>query len=47
VGYTWEFDCHLFYRRAKWLAAALDGADRWRDRLVQRLTAERAVRRAQ
>ena len=17
VGYTWEFDCHLFYRRAK------------------------------
>lgn len=41
VGYTWEFDCHLFYRRAKWLAAALDGADRWRDRLVQRLTMER------
>ena len=40
VGYTWEFDCHLFYRRAKWLTAALDGADRWRDRLVQRLTTE-------
>ena len=37
VGYTWEFDCHLFYRRAKWLAAVLGGADRWRDRLVQRL----------
>jgi alkylation response protein AidB-like acyl-CoA dehydrogenase len=46
VGYTWEFDCHLFYRRAKWLAAALDGADRWRDRLVERLSAERARRSA-
>jgi len=46
VGYTWEFDCHLFYRRAKWLAAMLDGADRWRDRLVQRLTAERTPRSA-
>src|SRR5215813_6052160 len=46
VGYTWEFDCHLFYRRAKWLAAVLDGADRWRDRLVQRLTAERTPRSA-
>jgi alkylation response protein AidB-like acyl-CoA dehydrogenase len=46
VGYTWEFDCHLFYRRAKWLAAVLDGADRWRDRLVQRLTTERAERAA-
>jgi len=44
VGYTWEFDCHLFYRRAKWLGAVLDGADRWRDRLVQRLTMERTVR---
>ena len=44
VGYTWEFDCHLFYRRAKWLAAVLDGADRWRDRLVERLTMERTVR---
>ena len=21
VGYTWEFDCHLFYRRAKCLGA--------------------------
>ena len=30
VGYTWEFDCHLFYRRAKRLAALLGSAD-WRD----------------
>lgn len=37
VGYTWEFDCHLFYRRAKLLGAALGSADQWRDRLIQRL----------
>jgi alkylation response protein AidB-like acyl-CoA dehydrogenase len=40
VGYTWEYDCHLFYRRAKWLAATLGTARDWRERLVQHLTAE-------
>ncbi len=37
VGYTWEYDCHLFYRRAKLLAAVLGGAALWRERLIQRL----------
>ncbi|HXQ22279.1 MAG TPA: acyl-CoA dehydrogenase family protein [Candidatus Acidoferrales bacterium] len=37
VGYTWEYDCHLFYRRAKWLSAVLGSADRWRERLIERL----------
>jgi alkylation response protein AidB-like acyl-CoA dehydrogenase len=37
VGYTWEFDCHLFYRRSKWLAAALGSASQWREQLIQRL----------
>src|SRR4030095_4321024 len=37
VGYTWEFDCHLFYRRAKLLGAVLGSGDQWRDRLIQRL----------
>jgi acyl-CoA dehydrogenase len=37
VGYTWEFDCHLFYRRAKLLGAMLGSADQWRDRLIERL----------
>ena len=23
VGFTWEYDCHLFYRRAKLLSLAL------------------------
>jgi hypothetical protein len=39
VGYTWEFDCHLFYRRSKWLAAALGSANHWREQLIQRLEA--------
>lgn len=38
VGYTWELDCHLFYRRAKMLAVILGTADEWRDRLIQRLS---------
>jgi len=37
VGYTWEFDCQLFYRRAKMLGVVLGTADQWRDRLIQRL----------
>ena len=37
VGYTWEFDCHLFYRRAKYLGALLGSAQQWREQLIQRL----------
>ena len=41
VGYTWEYDCHLFYRRAKALGAALGSAAAWKDKLVDRIdTAE-------
>jgi alkylation response protein AidB-like acyl-CoA dehydrogenase len=38
-GFTWELDCHLFYRRSKLLALALGGPSAWRERLVARLTA--------
>lgn len=37
VGYTWEYDCHLFYRRAKLLSLALGGPGEWREQLIQRL----------
>ncbi len=37
VGFTWEYDCHLFYRRARWLAASIGSASAWRDMLVTRL----------
>ncbi|MCH2170836.1 acyl-CoA/acyl-ACP dehydrogenase [Myxococcota bacterium] len=39
VGFTWEYDCHLFYRRAKLLSVALGSADLWREKLIQRLAA--------
>lgn len=39
VGFTWEFDCHLFYRRAKHLALALGTANEWRDRLIRAIAA--------
>jgi acyl-CoA dehydrogenase len=37
VGYTWEYDCHLFYRRAKVLSHTLGSTDEWRERLVTQL----------
>lgn len=39
VGFTWEYDCHLFYRRARWLAASIGTASAWRDKLIGRLVA--------
>jgi alkylation response protein AidB-like acyl-CoA dehydrogenase len=43
VGYTWEYDCHLFYRRAKLLGAALGNAKSWKNKLVTRLQAKQAA----
>jgi alkylation response protein AidB-like acyl-CoA dehydrogenase len=37
VGYTWEYDCHLFYRRARSLAAALGTPNAWRNKRVDRV----------
>lgn len=37
VGFTWEYDCHLFYRRAKTLGVTLGSADEWREKLMRRL----------
>ncbi len=34
MGFTWEHDAHLFYRRARYLAAVLGPAPVWRERLV-------------
>jgi alkylation response protein AidB-like acyl-CoA dehydrogenase len=34
IGFTWEHDMHLYYRRAKWLELFLGDASLWRDRLV-------------
>ncbi len=39
VGFTWEYDCHLFYRRARSLAHALGTPSEWREKLVAHLDA--------
>ncbi len=39
IGFTWEDDCHLFYRRARTLALELGNRRRWADRLVTALEA--------
>jgi acyl-CoA dehydrogenase len=38
AGFTWEFDCHLYYRRAKHLALGLGAAHYWADRLIAHVT---------
>lgn len=40
VGFTWEFDCHLHYRRSKLLALALGSPPFWSERLMQRVSAD-------
>jgi alkylation response protein AidB-like acyl-CoA dehydrogenase len=42
VGYTWEYDCHLFYRRSKLLALTLGSASEWREKLTARLIEQAA-----
>jgi alkylation response protein AidB-like acyl-CoA dehydrogenase len=42
VGYTWEYDCHLFYRRAQLLQAALGNPASWKHKLIDRLRARAA-----
>lgn len=37
MGFTWELDCHLYYRRAKQLGLALGASRVWKDRLVSHL----------
>jgi len=34
IGYTWEANCHFYYRRERTLALALGSRDRWADRLI-------------
>jgi alkylation response protein AidB-like acyl-CoA dehydrogenase len=42
VGFTWDFDCHLYYRRAKHLALTLGAAPFWKNRLVDHLETRNA-----
>ncbi len=35
MGFTWEFDCQFYYRRAKLLSVNLGSEGFWQDRLIQ------------
>ena len=40
MGFTWEFDCHLHYRRAKLLAVTIGSEATWREKLIRGIEAE-------
>ena len=46
MGFTWEFDCHLHYRRSNLLALALGPLSQWEDRLIERLCRAADAKRA-
>jgi acyl-CoA dehydrogenase len=37
MGFTWAFDCHLYYRRSNALALGLGSLSTWEDLLIERL----------
>ena len=43
MGFTWEVDCHLFYRRAKLLAVQAGSPAVWKEKLVRRLEQRNAA----
>jgi alkylation response protein AidB-like acyl-CoA dehydrogenase len=43
MGFTWEFDCHLYYRRSAALALALGSRSYWEDQLIDRLRQRNAA----
>lgn len=43
MGFTWEVDCHLYYRRAKLLAVQAGGPPIWKEKLVRALETKNAA----
>ncbi|MEM6535858.1 MAG: acyl-CoA dehydrogenase family protein [Pseudomonadota bacterium] len=43
MGFTWEVDCHLFYRRAKLLAVQAGSPAVWKEKLVRALEIKNAA----
>jgi hypothetical protein len=43
MGFTWEFDCHMYYRRANALALGLGSMSYWEDALIDRLRKRNAA----
>jgi alkylation response protein AidB-like acyl-CoA dehydrogenase len=43
IGFTWDLDCHLYYRRSKHLSLTLGAAPWWKHRLVELLEMRNAA----
>ncbi len=43
MGFTWDVDCHLFFRRAKLLALQAGSPAVWKEKLVKRLEQRNAA----
>jgi alkylation response protein AidB-like acyl-CoA dehydrogenase len=43
MGFTWQFDCHLFYRRSNALALALGSQSHWEQLLIERMRRRNAA----
>jgi alkylation response protein AidB-like acyl-CoA dehydrogenase len=43
MGFTWEFDCHMYYRRANALALGLGSLSYWEDQLIERMRKRNAA----
>ena len=43
IGFTWEMDCHLFYRRSRQLAVVVGAPRVWKERLVSQLERRNAA----
>lgn len=43
IGFTWEVDCHLFYKRSRELALSLGPQRTWKDKLVTELELSNAA----
>jgi alkylation response protein AidB-like acyl-CoA dehydrogenase len=43
MGFTWEVDCHLYYRRSRQLALVAHAPKVWKERLVSQLERRNAA----
>jgi alkylation response protein AidB-like acyl-CoA dehydrogenase len=43
MGFTWEFDCHMYYRRANAAALGLGSLSYWEDALIDRMRKKNAA----
>ena len=44
MGFTWEVDCHLHYRRALFLSGLLGGRQGWKQVIARKMRAEAELR---